>query len=100
MLARSGAAIAALLLAACASVPQATPERDAEARQYVTHPKTATLYLYRPDASADHMTEAVLHVDNRIIGAALAGAFFRLDLRPGRHRLHGSGLDTGVLNVE
>ena len=36
-----------ILLAGCASVPHATLQRDVEAKQYITHPGTATLYVFR-----------------------------------------------------
>ena len=43
------AAAAALGIVACASVPEASVERDAEAKQFYTHPNSATIYVYRPE---------------------------------------------------
>ncbi len=89
-----------ILLAGCASVPQASRERDAEAKRYLTHPHFATLYVYRNDAFAGTASEdAVLHVDGRIIGATLPGTYFRIDVRPGDRVLHGYGYDQGMLKI-
>lgn len=87
------------LLAGCASTPQASRERDAETKHYLTHPNAATLYVYRNDYSSAVLEESVLFVDGRIIGATLPGAYFRIDARPGDRVLHGYGYDQGWLKV-
>jgi len=95
------AAVAAVLaLAGCASVPHAAPDRDAEAKQFLTQANAATVYVYRPDFVARRGDESVLYVDARLIGATLPGTFFRIDLRAGPHELHGYGYDQGRLKVE
>lgn len=38
-------------------------------------------------------------MDGRIIGATLAGTFFRIDVRPGEHLLHGFAFDQGRLKI-
>ena len=40
-------AAAVLFLAACTSTPQASRERDSLAKEFLTHPNAATLYVYR-----------------------------------------------------
>jgi hypothetical protein len=98
-LARHLLLVAMLQLAACASTPQAGPERDAEAKEVHAHPATAALFVYRPDAfSLDE--ETVLYIDHRLIGATLPRTFFRIDVRPGKHRLHGIGPDSGGVEVD
>ena len=94
------ALLMALALAGCASVPHAAPERDAEAKQFLAQPNSATLYVYRPDFVAPRRDESVLYVDTRLIGATLPGTFFRIDLRAGPHELRGYGYDQGSLTVE
>ncbi|MBI3041592.1 MAG: hypothetical protein HYY78_02060 [Betaproteobacteria bacterium] len=98
----AAAATAALALAGCASVPQASRERDAEAKRFLARPDAATLYVFRNDfGQADwDLEESVLYVDGRIIGGTLPGTFFRIDLRAGTHLLHGFGYDQGRLKVE
>lgn len=93
----AGAALLVLLLAACASTPQASSERDAAAKQFHTHPATAALYVFRVDNAHDE--DSVLYVDGRLVGATLPRAYFRVDVRPGRHRLHGIGSDSGTIEI-
>lgn len=100
---KHAAAIALALLAAlagCASTPQASPERDAETKQFMTHPGAAAVYVYRNDFPTAGGEDSVLYVDNRLIGATLPGTFFRVDLRPGVHLLYGIANDQGRLKLE
>lgn len=87
-----------LFVAGCASTPQASRERDAEARQFGTHPAFSTLYVYRPDYGGDEDT--VLWIDGRLIGATLPRSFFRVNVNPGKHTLSGMGNDNGIFAFE
>ena len=87
-----------LQLAACASTPQAGHERDAEAKEFHAHPATAALYVYRPALSSLD-EDSVLYIDDRLIGATLPRTYFRFDVRPGKHRLHGVGPDAGTIEI-
>ena len=98
--ARAWVLLALAVLAGCESVPQASPERDAEAKRYLTHPQHATIYVYRNDFTDMTREESVLHVDGRIIGATLPGAYFRIDVRPGTRVLHGIGPDGGRIQLQ
>ena len=91
-------ALLLLLGIGCASTPQASRERDAQAKQFHTHPATAAIYVFRPDNALDE--ESVLYVDERLVGATLPGTYFRIDVRPGKHRLHGIAGDTGSVELE
>jgi len=93
---------AATWLAGCAAVPQATVERDAEAKQFISRPDAATIYVYRDDfAAMDQATdETVLYVDSRLIGATLPTTFFRIDLNAGEHLLRGYPYDQGSLKID
>jgi hypothetical protein len=99
--ARGAAALlfVASALAGCASTPQATVARDAEAKQFIARPDSATLYIYRPDRSPGG-EDSVLYVDGRLIGSTLPATYFRIELRPGTHLLRGYGHDNGSLKVE
>src|SRR3970040_1866302 len=100
--ARTTLAVLILALAGCASTPQPTAERDAEAKQFIARPDAATIYVYRDDfASAEPGTDdTVLYVDGRLIGATLPRTFFRFDVRAGEHLLHGFAFDQGSLKVD
>jgi hypothetical protein len=91
---------ATLALAGCASTPQATPERDAEAKRFIVNPEATTIYVYRPDFASLEQTDPVLYLGDRLIGSFRAGAFFRIDVGPGVHLLRGIGPDTGELKIE
>lgn len=94
-----GLALAAFVLGGCASTPQASPEQDALAKTFVTHPNAATIYVYRSEFN--HFdTDSVLYLDGRLIGATLPGAYFRIDAVPGRHVLHGTAYDAGRMELE
>jgi len=95
-------AAAVLALGGCASVPQATAERDAEAMRFMARPDAATIYVYRDDFAAVEPASdnTVLYVGGRLIGATLPRTFFRFDVRAGEHLLHGYGYDQGTLKME
>ena len=92
-------AAAVLFAAGCTSTPQASRERDAEAKEFHTHPNAGTVYVYRSEH--DRLQDlSVLYIDGRLIGETLPGAYFRVDTMPGRHVLHGVGIDTGRMTLE
>jgi len=88
-----------LLVGACASTPEAAPQQDALAKEFLTHPNAATIYVYRSQFN-HYDGDSVLYIDGRLIGATLPGAYFRLDTNPGRHVLHGTGIDMGQISME
>ena len=88
-----------VLLAGCASTPEASRARDTDAKQFLSHPGTAAIYVYRSD-SGSLDDDSVLYVDHRLIGSTLRRTYFRIDTQPGNHILHGVGYDTGQLEIE
>jgi hypothetical protein len=99
---RTALLVSILALAGCVSTPEATPERDAEAKRFMARPDAATIYVYRDDfSSAEPGTDdTVLYVDGRLIGATLPRTFFRFDVRAGERLLHGFAYDQGSLKVD
>lgn len=100
--ARLALAVSIVALAGCVSTPQATSERDAEAKRFLARPDAAIIYVYRFDFASTGMAseDSVLYVDDRLIGATLPLTFFRFDVREGVHLLHGVGHDQGSLKLE
>ena len=99
LITRAAAALVLLVVAACASTPQASLERDAAAKEFSTHPNAATIYVYR--SPFNHLdADSTLFVDGRVIGSTLPGTYFRLDLVPGPHVLHGTGIDLGQFELD
>ena len=90
---------AVLLLAACTATPEAAPESDARAKEFLTHPNASTIYVYRSPFN-HYATDSVLYLDGRVIGTTIPGTYFRLDTTPGRHVLHGTGVDLGQITLE
>ncbi len=86
-----------LVLAGCASTPQASAQRDADAKRFGSPPATAAVYIYRIDNSHEG---SVLWIDGRLIGATLPGTYFRVHLEPGRHLLTGYVADNGRMALE
>lgn len=99
---RTALLVSIFALAGCVSTPEATPERDAEAKRFMARPDAATIYVYRDEiASAEPGTDdTVLYVDDRLIGATLPRTFFRFDVRAGERLLHGYAHDQGSLKVD
>ena len=96
------AAVALLFVAACTSTPQASRERDADAKRFDSQPGSATIYVYRPDFADEEMSSShsVLWIGGRLIGSTLPRSYFRVDVRPGRHLLRGDGPDLGRLTLD
>ncbi|HSN42135.1 MAG TPA: hypothetical protein VLT92_18320 [Burkholderiales bacterium] len=88
-----------ILVAGCASTPQASSQRDADARQFRSHPATSAIYVYRTDRNVED-SDSDLYIDGRLIGATLPLSFFRVDVNPGMHALNGMGQDQGALKME
>lgn len=69
------ALIMASWIAGCASTPQASRERDAEAKQFTTHPNASTLYVYRNDFVSAFNEDSVLFVNGRLVGSTCPERF-------------------------
>lgn len=93
------ALVVAVLVTACVSTPQATPARDAAAKEFQTHPNASTIYVYRSPFN-NYESDSVLFIDGRLIGATLPGSYFRIDAVPGRHVLHGETIDIGQMALD
>lgn len=94
------AAAALCALGGCASTPEASPERDADAKLFGSQPAHATLYVYRPDTTASSEDDSLLIFDGKLIGATLPQTFFRIVAEPGTHVFSGVAVDNGRLQLE
>ena len=93
------ATLALAALTGCTSTPQADRDRDAMAKEFLTHPGHSTLYVYRRPSDSQ-FDDSVLFIDGRLVGSTLPGGYFRVNLEPGRHRLHGMASDAGTLSLD
>ncbi len=89
----------AAMLAGCAATPEATPDRDAAAKQFEPAARAAVIYLYRADSPGSRGVTTVW-VDGRLVGQSLPATYFRVIARPGRNHIHATGADAGRLEIE
>jgi hypothetical protein len=100
---RAMTSLLVLVVAGCASTPQAFPGQDALAKRFQTNPEAATVYIYRPGEHPDESVgdvSSVLYVDQRLIGQTMAGRYFLVSLQPGTHVLAGITTDAGRMKLE
>lgn len=88
-----------LATAGCASTPQASRDRDIDAKSFDAHPGAASVYVYRSPFN-NETDDNVLYIDGRLIGSTVPGTYFRVNLTPGKHTLHGTGVDLGTLTID
>src|SRR5687768_9984041 len=89
----------ALLASGCTSTSPAYKQKDALAKAFLTHPSAATIYVYRNEFNTFD-TDTILYIDGRVVGTTVPGTYFRIDTTPGRHMLHGTGIDAGEIALE
>lgn len=92
------AAALLLMLGACASTPEATPERDAEAKRFEPVTRDSVIYVYRPDRGSG-AADTTLWANGRLVGTSLPLTFFRVIVLPGPAVLHTSGPDNGRIDL-
>jgi hypothetical protein len=103
MRARHALLVAIVALAGCVSTPQASRERDAEAKRFLSRPDAAVIYVYRddfPTIGGESSNDSVLYVGERLIGGTLPMTFFMFDVRAGEHLLRGVARDMGRLTLD
>lgn len=96
---RTLVAAAVLLLNACAATPEATPERNEEAKRFEAVTRDSVVYVYRPDRGTG-AADATLWANGRLVGISLPLTFFRVIVLPGRTVLHTSGSDNGRIEFD
>lgn len=94
-----GILLVLLLCAACGSTPEASRERDAQAKRFEPVTRDAVIYVYRPDLVGTS-PETTLWVDGRLAGTSLPSTFFRVLVFPGHNRIETSPPDSGRIVVE
>jgi Protein of unknown function (DUF2846) len=81
---RTFAGVALLALAACVSVPKATPEADLAAKRFQPVAGRAQLYIVRPSSFGLAIMYQV-SIDGRIVGSLAAETFLVQQLDAGTH---------------
>ena len=84
----------AVLVAACA-IPAPDPRRV----QIENTPGSAVIYLVRSKPDLGTLPAQVV-IGDRLVGTTYPGTYYRVEVPAGRHRLAGTGVDTGALTLD
>lgn len=90
--------VAASLLTGCASVPMASPERDAQAKSFAVQPDKSNIYLYRNESMGAAVKMDVV-LDNNPVGKTVAKSYMKLEVAPGQHTIVSKAENDDVLNI-
>jgi hypothetical protein len=94
--------LAVVLLAAltgCASVPMASADADKAAKQFVTNPTKANLYVYRNESMGAAIKMGV-YVDEKPFGQTAANTYLQIALTPGMHKIRGHAESNSELDLD
>ena len=97
-LAGIGCGLLVWLLAACASVPKASPDQDAKAKDFVAPPNMALLYIYRSEGIGPAVAMGV-SVNGIRLGETVVHSYFRLDVKPGTYIIESFAEDVSTLDM-
>jgi hypothetical protein len=86
------------LVAGCASTPEATLERDAEAKRFEPVTRDSVIYIYRGELPSTGYVTTVL-ANGRLLGSSLPGTFFRILVLPGKTVLETLPPDNGRIEI-
>jgi hypothetical protein len=89
-----------VLLAGCASVPKASPERDRSAKQFAAPQNgKAALYVFRNESFGAAIKMSLL-LDGKIVGDTAAKTFHWVEIDPGKHTLIGKAENESTLDFD
>lgn len=88
--------LALAVLGGCSTTPEASRERDSDAKRFEPELRSAIIYLYRGDIRGG---VATLWIDGRLIGQSVSATYFRIAVRPGRNVITASGNDLGRIEL-
>lgn len=86
------------VVSGCASIKKAPVEMDAKAKQFMTVPDKAAVYVYRNETFGAALSMPVT-VDGQLAGNTGPESFFRFELAPGSHTITSQG-DGSELTVQ
>ena len=96
----TAAAVVALALVGCASVPMGDPAQDASLKTFQAAPAgKAGLYVYRNETFGAAV-KLNLAVDGQALGSSASKTYFYKELAPGKHTVTSYGENTDTLDFE
>lgn len=87
-----------LLATGCASVPMASQDKDAEAKQFRVSPGKSRIYVYRNENFGGAM-RIVISLDGKVVGSTAPKTYFAFDVSPGKHEVACIAENTSSLAV-
>lgn len=76
----------AVLVTGCASVPMASPEQDAAAKNFAVQPDKANVYIYRNESFGGAVKMPVL-LNGKSVGDTVAKTYIKLNVPPGKYTI-------------
>jgi len=80
------AALAALVLGGCASVPMASLSMDNEAKNFTAPASASRIYIYRSESMGGAIPMTV-SLDGKTLGQTGPKTYFMIDVAPGQHKV-------------
>ncbi|HKQ30066.1 MAG TPA: DUF2846 domain-containing protein [Burkholderiales bacterium] len=90
--------LSAMLVTGCASVPMASPERDAKAKTFATQPGKANIYIYRNESIGAAVKMPVM-VDGKLVGDTVSKTFILTSVNPGKHTILSKTENDSTLDI-
>jgi len=85
------------LMSGCASVPMASPEADARAKEFKSHPSKGSVYIYRNETMGGAIKMPIT-LDGKVIGSSAPNTYFHLLVRPGKHTVNSLTENTATVD--
>jgi hypothetical protein len=92
-------ALLASALAGCASVPMASSEADASAKQFQPRAGYSNIYLYRNETMGAAIAMTV-SLDGKVMGRTAAQTYFLWEVTPGRHEIASHTENTATITID
>ena len=86
-------------LAGCASVPMASLQADASAKEFRVKPGHSNIYLYRNEGFGGAVAMTV-SLDGKVMGRTAAHTYFVWEVDPGNHEIASHTENTAKLTLE
>ena len=87
------------LMSGCASVPMASPEADARAKEFKAHPTKASVYIYRNETMGGAIKMPIT-MDGKVIGSSAPNTYFHMLVSPGKHTVNSLTENTATLSFD
>lgn len=91
--------LALVLLGGCASVPMASKDHDAQAKEFTVQKNQSNIYLYRNENIGGAIAIPVM-IDGRVAGKTAAKTYFLWSVPPGKHEIVSMGENTEKITLD